>query len=182
MSSSIQVIGSNNFDPMTSSNLQEPFILFAKLRKEKPVHWNEQYIHFGCRLLSNSAYQISGAGAASFSRAPVNSILHSFLLLTIRVGSEKLRIAERARCRKASPNVRACWAAMLAGWRGLRAPILNPTAGSSLTSPNVCHSLKNCSGEIIPSPEMQRAGGRPLLRRRNAGSMLTDFTAARKAS
>ena len=49
-------------------------------------------------------------------------------------------------------------------------------AGSSLTSPNVCQSLKNCSGEITPSPEMQRAGGRPLLRRRNAGSMLTAFS------
>ena len=43
MSSSMQVIGSNNFDPITSSNLQEPFIFFAKLRKEKPVYWNEQY-------------------------------------------------------------------------------------------------------------------------------------------
>ena len=43
MSSSMQVTGSNIFDPMTSSNLQEPFIFFAKLRNEKPVYWNEQY-------------------------------------------------------------------------------------------------------------------------------------------
>jgi cytochrome P450 len=35
--------GSDLFDPMTRSNLQEPFVFFAKLRKEKPVHWNEQY-------------------------------------------------------------------------------------------------------------------------------------------
>jgi cytochrome P450 len=43
MSSRTQVTGSNIFDPMTSSNLQEPFIFFAKLRNEKPVYWNEQY-------------------------------------------------------------------------------------------------------------------------------------------
>ena len=43
MSSSMQVTGSDVFDPMTLSNLQEPFVFFAKLRKEKPVYWNEQY-------------------------------------------------------------------------------------------------------------------------------------------
>ena len=43
MSSSLQVTGSDIFDPMTPSNLQEPFVFFAKLRKEKPVYWNEQY-------------------------------------------------------------------------------------------------------------------------------------------
>src|SRR5260221_7339536 len=43
MSSSMQVTGSDIFDPMTPSNLQEPFVFFAKLRKEKPVYWNEQY-------------------------------------------------------------------------------------------------------------------------------------------
>ncbi len=43
MSSSTQVTGSDLFDPMTPSNLQEPFVFFAKLRKEKPVYWNEQY-------------------------------------------------------------------------------------------------------------------------------------------
>jgi cytochrome P450 len=43
MSSRTQVTGSDIFDPMTSSNLQEPFIFFAKLRNEKPVYWNEQY-------------------------------------------------------------------------------------------------------------------------------------------
>jgi len=32
---------------MTLSNLQEPFVFFAKLRKEKPVYWNDN-IHFGC--------------------------------------------------------------------------------------------------------------------------------------
>jgi len=39
----MQVTGSDLFDPMTPSNLQEPFIFFAKLRKEKPVYWSEQY-------------------------------------------------------------------------------------------------------------------------------------------
>jgi cytochrome P450 len=43
MSSSMQVTGSEIFDPMTPSNLQEPFVLFARLRQEKPVYWNEQY-------------------------------------------------------------------------------------------------------------------------------------------
>jgi cytochrome P450 len=43
MSSSTQATGSNIFDPMTPSNLQEPFVFFAKLRQEKPVYWNEQY-------------------------------------------------------------------------------------------------------------------------------------------
>jgi cytochrome P450 len=43
ISSNMQVMGLNVFDPMTPSNLQEPFVFFAKLRKEKPVYWNEQY-------------------------------------------------------------------------------------------------------------------------------------------
>jgi len=43
ISSSMQVTGSDIFDPMTPSNLQEPFVFFAKLRREKPVYWNEQY-------------------------------------------------------------------------------------------------------------------------------------------
>ena len=43
MSSRMQVTGSDIFDPMTPSNLQEPFVFFAKLRQEKPVYWNEQY-------------------------------------------------------------------------------------------------------------------------------------------
>src|SRR5260221_1956587 len=43
MSSSMQVTGSDLFDPMTPPNLQEPFIFFAKLRTEKPVYWSEQY-------------------------------------------------------------------------------------------------------------------------------------------
>jgi cytochrome P450 len=43
MSSSTQATGSDIFDPMKPSNLQEPFVFFAKLRKEKPVYWNEQY-------------------------------------------------------------------------------------------------------------------------------------------
>jgi cytochrome P450 len=36
---------SDIFDPMKPSNLQEPFVYFAKLREKKPVHWNQQY-HF----------------------------------------------------------------------------------------------------------------------------------------
>ena len=43
MSSGTQATGSDISDPMTPSNLQEPFVFFAKLRKEKPVYWNEQY-------------------------------------------------------------------------------------------------------------------------------------------
>src|SRR5258707_4861890 len=43
ISNSTQATGSDLFDPMTRSNLQEPFVFFAKLRKEKPVYWNEQY-------------------------------------------------------------------------------------------------------------------------------------------
>lgn len=31
------------FDPMKPSNLQEPFVYFAKLREKKPVYWNQQY-------------------------------------------------------------------------------------------------------------------------------------------
>jgi cytochrome P450 len=43
ISNSTQATGSDIFDPMTPSNLQEPFVFFAKLREEKPVYWNEQY-------------------------------------------------------------------------------------------------------------------------------------------
>ena len=43
ISNTTQATGSDLFDPMTRSNLQEPFVFFAKLRKEKPVYWNEQY-------------------------------------------------------------------------------------------------------------------------------------------
>ncbi len=43
ISSRTQATGSDLFDPMTRSNLQEPFVFFAKLRQEKPVYWNEQY-------------------------------------------------------------------------------------------------------------------------------------------
>jgi cytochrome P450 len=43
ISNTTQAMGSDIFDPMTPSNLQEPFVFFAKLRKEKPVYWNEQY-------------------------------------------------------------------------------------------------------------------------------------------
>jgi cytochrome P450 len=41
--SAIQVTG-DPFDPMTPSNLQEPFRFFARLRKERPVYWNEKYL------------------------------------------------------------------------------------------------------------------------------------------
>jgi cytochrome P450 len=40
--SATQVKG-DPFDPMTPSNLQEPFRFFARLRKERPVYWNEKY-------------------------------------------------------------------------------------------------------------------------------------------
>jgi cytochrome P450 len=43
ISNSAQATRSDIFNPMTRSNLQEPFVFFAKLRKEKPVYWNEQY-------------------------------------------------------------------------------------------------------------------------------------------
>jgi cytochrome P450 len=43
ISNSTQATGSDIFDPMTPSNLQEPFVFFAKLRKEKPVYWNDRY-------------------------------------------------------------------------------------------------------------------------------------------
>jgi len=43
MSSSMEVMRSDIFDPMTPANLQEPFVFFARLRKEKPVYWNEKY-------------------------------------------------------------------------------------------------------------------------------------------
>jgi cytochrome P450 len=31
------------FDPMTPSNLHEPFRFFTRLREERPVYWNEKY-------------------------------------------------------------------------------------------------------------------------------------------
>jgi len=43
MSSGMEVRRSDIFDPMTPANLEEPFVFFARLRKEKPVYWNEQY-------------------------------------------------------------------------------------------------------------------------------------------
>jgi cytochrome P450 len=43
MSSSMNRLGSDIFDPMKPLNLQEPFVYFAKLREKKPVYWNEQY-------------------------------------------------------------------------------------------------------------------------------------------
>jgi cytochrome P450 len=43
LSSSVQATGSDVFDPLKPSNLQEPFVYFAKLRNENPVYWNEQY-------------------------------------------------------------------------------------------------------------------------------------------
>ena len=43
ISSGMRVTESEIFDPMAPSNLQEPFVFFAKLRKEKPVYWNKQY-------------------------------------------------------------------------------------------------------------------------------------------
>jgi cytochrome P450 len=42
-SSGMHAMGSDGFDPMKPSNLQEPFVYFAKLREEKPVYWNPQY-------------------------------------------------------------------------------------------------------------------------------------------
>ena len=42
-SSSNHTMESDIFDPMKPSNLQEPFVYFAKLREKKPVHWNQQY-------------------------------------------------------------------------------------------------------------------------------------------
>jgi hypothetical protein len=39
----MELTASESLDPMTPSNLQEPFVFFAKLRGEKPVCWNEQY-------------------------------------------------------------------------------------------------------------------------------------------
>src|ERR1700747_2906075 len=72
---------------------------------------------------------------------------------------------------------------MLAGWlQGFRVANFRPTVGSSLTSPKACHSLKSCSVESTPSPELKRVGGRPLLRRRNAGSMPAAFTVPRYLS
>jgi cytochrome P450 len=42
-SNSTHTMESDTFDPMKSSNLQEPFVYFAKLREKKPVYWNQQY-------------------------------------------------------------------------------------------------------------------------------------------
>jgi cytochrome P450 len=33
----------DDFDPMTPSNLHEPFRFFTRLREERPVYWNEKY-------------------------------------------------------------------------------------------------------------------------------------------
>jgi cytochrome P450 len=39
----MQITDSEAFDVLTPANLQEPFLLFAKLRREMPVYWNEKY-------------------------------------------------------------------------------------------------------------------------------------------
>jgi cytochrome P450 len=39
----MQIPDSEAFDILTPANLQEPFLLFAKLRREKPVYWSEKY-------------------------------------------------------------------------------------------------------------------------------------------
>jgi cytochrome P450 len=39
----MQITDSEAFDLLTPANLQEPFLLFAKLRQEKPVYWSEKY-------------------------------------------------------------------------------------------------------------------------------------------
>src|ERR1700746_2483071 len=39
----MQIRDSEAFDILTPANLQEPFLLFAKLRREKPVYWSEKY-------------------------------------------------------------------------------------------------------------------------------------------
>src|SRR5580700_12083899 len=43
MSKTVNKIESKVVDPMKPANIQEPFVYLAKLRKEKPVYWNEQY-------------------------------------------------------------------------------------------------------------------------------------------
>ena len=39
----MQIPDSEAFDLLTPANLQEPFLLFAKLRQERPVYWSEKY-------------------------------------------------------------------------------------------------------------------------------------------
>lgn len=39
----MQITDSEVFDILTAANLQEPFLLFAKLRREMPVYWSEKY-------------------------------------------------------------------------------------------------------------------------------------------
>jgi cytochrome P450 len=39
----MQTTDSETFDVLTPANLQEPFLLFAKLRQEIPVYWSEKY-------------------------------------------------------------------------------------------------------------------------------------------
>jgi cytochrome P450 len=39
----MQIEDSERFDPLRPANLQEPFSLFADLRREKPIYWNEKY-------------------------------------------------------------------------------------------------------------------------------------------
>jgi cytochrome P450 len=39
----MQITDSEAFDLLTPANLQEPFLLFAKLRQEQPVYWSEKY-------------------------------------------------------------------------------------------------------------------------------------------
>jgi cytochrome P450 len=39
----MQITDSEAFDVLAPANLQEPFLLFAKLRQERPVYWNAKY-------------------------------------------------------------------------------------------------------------------------------------------
>jgi len=39
----MQIVDVEAFDILTPANLQEPFLLFAKLRQENPVYWSEKY-------------------------------------------------------------------------------------------------------------------------------------------
>src|ERR1700752_3520506 len=43
ITNSTQATGDDLFDPKPRSHLQEPLVFFAKVRKENPFYWNEQY-------------------------------------------------------------------------------------------------------------------------------------------
>src|SRR5260370_31266178 len=76
ISNSTQATGSDLFDPMTRSNLQEPFVFFAKLRKEKPVYWSEQYSFWmltryqDVKAVLRAPRQFSSATAGEIERRP----------------------------------------------------------------------------------------------------------------